>query len=331
MIETVIPVSRDEAVAFLGPGESNLPVIEEHLGVHIASRGGILRISTHGSFEKEQVQILFESMRRLFKKGVILSREDIIKQIDGIRNNKEENTKTGRAGDITMPVIIEGYRGCVRPKTSGQLEFYNSLRINDIVFAIGPAGTGKTFIAVAAAIQALQSGEIDRIIVTRPAIEAGENLGFLPGDLKDKINPYLKPIHDAFYAILTHEECRNYMKNGIIEIAPIAYMRGRTLNNSYAILDEAQNCTTSQMKMFLTRLGVNSKAVITGDITQIDLRSNITSGLVEIRNILHRIKGTAFCYLSSADVVRHSLVQKIINAYKEYEDKQQRNASNNNK
>jgi phosphate starvation-inducible PhoH-like protein len=241
---------------------------------------------------------------------------DILALIDG----SSARTKNTTGTEIISPVIMNGKRDTVRAKTEGQLKLYRAIKRNDVVFAIGPAGTGKTFIAVASALEALQSGSIDRIILTRPAIEAGESLGFLPGDLREKVNPYLRPIYDALYEILPAEKIQYYMKTGAIEIAPIAFMRGRTLNNAFAILDEAQNTTLGQMKMFLTRLGVNSKALITGDITQIDLKKEVPSGLVEIRKFLDNIPGLQFCYLEPKDIIRHELVKRIISAYEHYEN-----------
>ncbi len=328
MIDFVIPISRDESVLMLGEGEKNLLLIEKYLDIKATSRGGILRITAPNTIQKKKIISLFENLKKISLKGFVLTEENIIEEIKIIDTNKVSNPNKKDSessqelqGNITDPVIINGHRKSIRPQTKGQIAFYNSLKENDITFAIGPAGTGKTFVAVAFALQALISGEVDKIIVTRPAIEAGETLGFLPGDLKEKINPYLRPIYDSLYTIMPHKVINDYMQEGVIEIAPIAFMRGRTLNNAFVILDEAQNSTAGQMKMFLTRLGTNSKAVITGDATQIDLQHNITSGLVEIQKVLKKVSGISFCYFDSGDVVRHSLVQKIINAYDKYEKK----------
>ena len=201
------------------------------------------------------------------------------------------------------------------PKSIGQLRYINSIKHNDIVFGIGPAGSGKTYLAVIYAVWQLKNHKIKKIILTRPAVEAGENLGFLPGDLKEKIDPYLRPLYDALYEMLGKENTEKYIEKGIIEIAPLAYMRGRTLEDAFIILDEAQNTTTMQMKMFLTRLGFNSKMVITGDITQIDLRNNVKSGLEQVKNILQDIEEIKFVTMTTSDVCRHPLVQKIIDAY----------------
>ncbi len=217
-------------------------------------------------------------------------------------------------------VYITSKKSAVTPKSLAQKEYIDAIRKHDIVFGIGPAGTGKTYLAMAMAVSALSRGIVSRIILTRPAVEAGESLGFLPGDLAEKVDPYLRPLYDALHDMMRFEKVANLMQKGIIEVAPLAFMRGRTLNDSFIILDEAQNTTSEQMKMFLTRIGFNSKAVITGDITQIDLPSDRTSGLIESKNILQNIEGIKFVFFSKRDVVRHKLVQKIIQAYEELEE-----------
>ncbi len=217
-------------------------------------------------------------------------------------------------------MYITSKKSAVTPKSLAQKEYIDAIRKHDIVFGIGPAGTGKTYLAMAMAVSALSKGIFSRIILTRPAVEAGESLGFLPGDLAEKVDPYLRPLYDALHDMMRFEKAANLMQKGIIEVAPIAFMRGRTLNDSFVILDEAQNTTSEQMKMFLTRIGFNSKAVITGDITQIDLPSDRTSGLIESKNILQNIEGIKFVFFSKRDVVRHKLVQKIIQAYEELEE-----------
>ncbi len=316
-MESIIPITRDEAVLLLGPGEGNLRVIEEELGVKVISRGGVLRVTSSSPAQKRRVEALFDSLRNLAGEGRILSREEVSGLIEQVRERPHREDEPTPQSEF--PVIFSGRREAIRPRTPHQREFYEALRDHDVIFAIGPAGTGKTFLAVAFALQALAAGDIDRIILTRPAIEAGESLGFLPGDMREKIDPYLRPIHDALHTMLTGEKLHYYTKNEMIEIAPLAFMRGRTLSHSYAILDEAQNATVMQMKMFLTRLGLHSKAIVTGDITQIDLAQGVSSGLVEIQRILHKVPGIRFCYFDTTDVIRHTLVREIINAYADYE------------
>jgi phosphate starvation-inducible PhoH-like protein len=223
-------------------------------------------------------------------------------------------------------VFVTSKDQAISPKSRAQKEYIDAIRNNDIVFGIGPAGTGKTYLALAMAVSALSKGLVNRIILTRPAVEAGEALGFLPGDLADKVDPYLRPLYDALHDMMKFEKVSSLLQRGIIEVAPIAFMRGRTLNDSFVILDEAQNTTSEQMKMFLTRIGFSSKAVITGDITQIDLPSNKPSGLIETKNILGNIQGIRFAFFSKADVVRHKLVRDIIRAYEELEIEKQRSA-----
>jgi phosphate starvation-inducible PhoH-like protein len=234
------------------------------------------------------------------------------------RNEQNAGPWPEGAAPNSRPVIIYTKNAAIKPKTDGQLEFYNATQRNDIVFVIGPAGTGKTYLAVAIAVAHLRDRQMDRIVLARPAVEAGESLGFLPGDLKEKVDPYLRPLYDALYDMIPADKLRRYIETQIIEIVPLAYMRGRTLNNAFVILDEAQNTTPGQMKMFLTRLGVNAKAIVTGDITQIDLPSAAQSGRVQIREILQGIEGISFVYLSDHDVVRHKLVRDIIKAYDNY-------------
>ena len=224
-------------------------------------------------------------------------------------------------------VYLTSKKSAVTPKSLAQKEYVDAIRKNDIVFGIGPAGTGKTYLAMAMAVSTLSRGIVSRIILTRPAVEAGESLGFLPGDLAEKVDPYLRPLYDALHDMMRFEKVSSLIQKGIIEVAPIAFMRGRTLNDSFVILDEAQNTTSEQMKMFLTRIGFNSKAVITGDITQIDLPSDRTSGLIESKNILQNIDGIKFVFFSKRDVVRHKLVQKIIQAYEELEATRNENNS----
>ncbi|MFY9612403.1 MAG: PhoH family protein, partial [Tissierellaceae bacterium] len=246
-----------------------------------------------------------------------LDRHELRYAIDLIVEGKDSQIK-----DLLNEIICITSTGkSIKPKTLGQKRYVDAIKKNDIVFGIGPAGTGKTYLAVAMAAQAFKNKEVNRIILTRPAVEAGESLGFLPGDLQEKVDPYLRPMYDALFDILGYENYLRYMDKGLIEVAPLAYMRGRTLDSAYVILDEAQNTTNEQMKMFLTRLGYGSKAIVTGDITQIDLPRGKESGLKTITRVLDNIKGIDLIYLSKYDIVRHPLVQRIIDAYERYESK----------
>ncbi len=244
-----------------------------------------------------------------------------VEDVKTLLNFSEVENQTLQKNGEDLPVILYTHKGAVVAKTNGQKKYFKAVKENDIVFAIGPAGTGKTYQAVASAVSALKDGLVSKIVITRPAVEAGERLGFLPGDLKEKVDPYLTPLYDALGDMLTPEKRRTYIEQRIIEIAPLAYMRGRTLHNSFMILDEAQNATSTQMKMFLTRLGVTSRAIITGDITQIDLPKNESSGLIDAHNKLKSIKGITFVEFDSSDVVRHKLVREIIEAYANGEKK----------
>lgn len=255
----------------------------------------------------------------LNKRQGYISKEDIdliIHLISGDDKNQNTHSYNGDKSEI----ILVNKNDFVKPKTPTQLEYFNAIQENEIVFAIGPAGTGKTYLAVAFAISALNNKQVTKVVLARPAVEAGESLGFLPGDLSEKIDPYLKPLLDALEDMLPYEKLQNYLEKNIIEIVPLAYMRGRTLNNSFVILDEAQNATTMQMKMFLTRLGPNSKAIINGDVTQIDLPKKENSGLIQVEKILQGIDGVSFVYFNKSDVVRHRLVKEIINAYEKFND-----------
>jgi len=259
--------------------------------------------------------VVNEMMLSINKKGFV-EPEEIRTYLESIANG-EPVVMNGNGDD---PVVLYTHKGTVHARTGGQVKYFEVVKESDIVFAIGPAGTGKTYQAVAMAVSALKSKAVDRIIITRPAVEAGERLGFLPGDLKEKVDPYLTPLYDALNDMLPYDKLKNYLDQRTIEIAPLAYMRGRTLHNSFIILDEAQNVTPMQMKMFLTRLGVTSKAIITGDITQIDLPPSDKSGLIDAINILKRVKGISFVEFGAQDVVRHDLVKKIITAYSKNEN-----------
>ncbi len=263
----------------------------------------------------ELCSMLVRSLSDFWKHGKVITGVDILTARHAIDTNRQEELK-----DLQRDVLAKTRRGQeIRAKTFRQRQYIEAIRTYDMIFGIGPAGTGKTFLAAIIAIQALLDNQYERLILTRPAVEAGEKLGFLPGDLQQKVNPYLRPLYDALYEIIEPEKMANLMERGIIEVAPLAYMRGRTLNHAFVILDEAQNTTPAQMKMILTRLGMRSRMVITGDITQTDLPTNQPSGLVVAQKILAQVEGIAFCRLSQADVVRHPLVQRIVAAYEESE------------
>lgn len=310
-MEKVIKVhSNDELAVLFGNRDENLQLIEDYFKVRILNRHDGIKIS--GSTEKvKKAYRLIESLFANIRKGIPLERQDILRLI--------KETKSGRgfnhAGLLESNIDVSGKKISIAPKTKGQQGYIDAIQNFDIVFAIGPAGTGKTYLAMAAAVAALKKGQVRRIILTRPAIEAGENLGFLPGDMYEKISPYLRPLYDALYDMMEAERIEKYIEMGIIEVAPLAYMRGRTLNDAFVILDEAQNCTSEQLKMFLTRLGFYSKTVITGDITQSDLPGGKPMGLIQAQEILKDIKGIEFIQLTGADVVRHELVQQIVEAY----------------
>jgi len=305
-----------EAQAVFGRHDEHLRMIEEALPVMIAVQDNELTI-TGPSRAVLQVESLLSQLFTLLRQGIAISARDVTYGLRLILAGQEPNLS-----EIYADVIVTTSRGKqVRPKTRGQRQYVQAMRDQDIVFGIGPAGTGKTYLAMAMAVAALRARRVSRLILTRPAVEAGERLGFLPGDLQDKVDPYLRPLYDALFDILGQETFQRYMERGIIEVAPLAYMRGRTLDDSYIILDEAQNSTPEQMMMFLTRLGFGSRAVVTGDITQIDLPKGKTSGLVEACQILKGVKGIGFVYLTDQDVVRHALVQRIIKAYEDYQKK----------
>tara|TARA_B110000263_G_C15309644_1_gene512347 strand:- start:1551 stop:2459 length:909 start_codon:yes stop_codon:yes gene_type:complete len=299
---------------FAGPSDQNIKFIETKFKSTIVLRGNELLVN--GS--KEEVQILqrlvSDMVNSIIRKDNI-STSDIkilLQSQSGDINNKNDTL-------VNEKIVLHTHKEPVYAKTKGQRKYYKAVLDNDIVFAIGPAGTGKTYQAVACAVSALKNKEVDRIIITCPVVEAGENLGFLPGDLKEKVDPYLTPLYDALNNMLPSDKLKKYMDNKQIEIAPLAYMRGRTLHNSFIILDEAQNSTQMQMKMFLTRIGVTSKTIITGDVTQIDLGTGVMSGLVHAISILKNIKGIEFVYFDENDVVRHQLVKNIIKAYSKEE------------
>jgi phosphate starvation-inducible PhoH-like protein len=291
----------------------NLRVLEENLGVKATSREGWIKLE--GPAEGvERAQQMFHLLESSLRAGTPIREREFSHALNVVKHEGVDALK----GLYAERIPTSTRKPHVTPKTTGQRRYVEAIRNHDICFGIGPAGTGKTYLAMAMAVSHLREGQVARIILTRPAVEAGEALGFLPGDLYEKIEPYLRPLHDALHDMLPAEEIQKQMERGIIEIAPLAYMRGRTLNSAFVILDEAQNSTTEQMFMFLTRLGLNSKAVITGDVTQIDLPANRKSGLVEARQALRDIEGIAFVEFTKRDVVRHQLVQRIIEAYAQH-------------
>ena len=300
----------EQLVNLSGVKDENLEVLEDHFQVEISLRGD--EMSIVGSQQQiEKTKKVIYSLLKLIVSGVSISRRDVI-----YAQKLVEKDKLDQLSELYHIKIARTYNGkLIYPKTLGQKSYYYALKNNDVVFGIGPAGTGKTDLAVGFAVAALKNNEVKKIILTRPAVEAGENLGFLPGDLKEKVDPYLRPLYDALYDILGVEQTEKLMEKGVIEIAPLAYMRGRTLEDAYVILDEAQNTTDNQMKMFLTRLGFRSKMIVTGDISQIDLPRNTTSGLIRALDILEGVKGISFIHLSAMDVVRHPVVQRIIERY----------------
>jgi phosphate starvation-inducible PhoH-like protein len=311
-VKILVP-GHDDMVRLVGARDELLKLIERAFSTQILVRGNEI-ILTGEPAETERVSRLFEELLRLLEQGHVLTQESIGRSIEIIKRND-----AGRPSDVLGDTVVVTHTGkAIRPKTVGQKAYVDLMRQNTIVFGIGPAGSGKTYLAVAMAIRALKAGDVSRIVLTRPAVEAGERLGFLPGDLAAKIDPYLKPLYDALYEMLEPDTMNRYMEQGTIEIAPLAFMRGRTLNDAFIILDEAQNTTPEQMKMFLTRLGFGSRAVITGDVTQVDLPSGARSGLVVIEEILRNITGVAFHHLDASDVVRHKIVQDIVEAYRYY-------------
>ena len=294
-----------------GEHDINLRKIEESLGVVISARGN--QISIFGSEESaKSAKRTIVNLYRLLKKGYVVGSEDVLPAAKLARSKEDaENIEALYEEGIYIP----GKKKLISPRGHAQREYIEAIRNYDIVIGIGPAGTGKTYLAMTMAVLALKRKEVSRIILTRPAVEAGESLGYLPGDMVEKITPYLRPLYDALHNMMDFEAASHYLERGIIEVAPLAFMRGRTLNDSFVILDEAQNTTAPQMKMFLTRLGFDSKAVITGDITQVDLPQESTSGLIHARKVLSEIKGIHLCYFTEKDVVRHPLVQEIVLAY----------------
>jgi phosphate starvation-inducible protein PhoH and related proteins len=310
---TVLQVDNpNEAVMLLGISDANMKLIEEALHVHIITRGEQIQLAGEED-AKEQATFLLHALLKVIRKGINIDQRDVATAIEMTQKGTIEYF-----AELYDEEIARTTKGKpIRAKTIGQREYIQAIRHKDVVFGIGPAGTGKTYLAVVMATQALKNGHVKRIILTRPAVEAGESLGFLPGDLKEKVDPYLRPLYDALNDIYGTEQTQRLIERGTIEIAPLAYMRGRTLDDAFVILDEAQNTTHQQMKMFLTRLGFGSKMVITGDKTQIDLPKNTESGLIVAERTLKYVKSINFQILEQGDVVRHPIVAKIIKAYEE--------------
>ncbi len=315
MAERIIGIDRIEnLISVFGSFDENLRIIEKELGVHITDRDAELHIAG----EEEPVAYAEQALTGLLalaSRGEPITTQNVRYALRLTLDGRAEHIS--RLADDVVCITAKGKP--IKAKTLGQRSYIEAIRNNTVTLAVGPAGTGKTYLAVACAVTAFRAKEVNRIILTRPAVEAGEKLGFLPGDLQNKVDPYLRPLYDALFDMLGPETYQNYLEKGNIEVAPLAYMRGRTLDDSFIILDEAQNTSREQMKMFLTRIGFGSKAVITGDVTQIDLPKDKVSGLKEVQNVLKNIEGIEICRLTGEDVVRHALVQKIIEAYEKYE------------
>lgn len=313
LIEKKIFFEEKDIFAILGWNDENLLLIEKSFRSAINARGNTILVKGP-SEEIAIIEKVLNELAYMVNRNGVISKDDVLSVISLFQHTTESSqpsTSTVQKNNI----ILHTAKEVIKAKTKNQIKYYDSVLNNDIVFAIGPAGTGKTFLAVAMAIAALRRNEVSKIVLSRPAVEAGESLGFLPGDLQEKIDPYIKPLTDALQQMLTPEKYKSMLDKGIIEITPLAYMRGRTLNYSFIILDEAQNATITQMKMFLTRLGAYSKAIVTGDITQIDLQDPKQSGLINAKNVLKNIEGIDFVYFDEKDVVRHKLVADIIKAY----------------
>ena len=320
MIEKTIDIDRmEQAVQLFGSFDENIKELEKEYGVTILSRGTDIKVSGDAEGVYNACKAI-DALLSLVEKGEVINDQRVRYVMDLVRDGSSEQVAK-IAGDV---ICITAKGRPLKPKTLGQKKYVESIRTNTVTLGIGPAGTGKTYLAVAMAVQAFKAHEINRIILTRPAVEAGEKLGFLPGDLQNKVDPYLRPLYDALFDMLGAETFQKYQEKGNVEVAPLAYMRGRSLDDSFIILDEAQNTTPEQMKMFLTRLGFNSKAVITGDITQIDLPDSKKSGLIEAQRVLREVEDIAIVTFTEKDVVRHKIVQDIIKAYERYYNKNKR-------
>jgi phosphate starvation-inducible PhoH-like protein len=322
IIEKRISLTGVDLINFSGINDENLNLIKDNFDSTIVFRGDTIYLKGEES-EIETIGKLFNELIFLQKRhGGIYPRD--VKLVMELIDSGEDKTdklkeKLGFSQNEIKDVILFKKNDFIKPRTPNQLEYLKKVRDNDIVFAIGPAGTGKTYLAVAFALAALKNKEVSRIVLTRPAVEAGESLGFLPGNLSEKVDPYLRPLYDALEEMIPFEKLETYIEKKVVEVIPLAYMRGRTINNAFVILDEAQNSTSLQMKMFLTRLGPSSKAIVTGDVTQIDLPKRDQSGLVQIQEILKNVEDISFLYFEKADVVRHKLVKDIINAYEKFQ------------
>ena len=299
-----------DSLSFIGPKDENIRLIEQSFKSKIVVRGDEI-IVDGAKKEVEVINLLINDMIITINNKGFVEKDDV----ELLINLSKSGESASEFIDGDSPIILHTHKGTICAKTRGQKQYFKAIKNNDIVFAIGPAGTGKTYQAVASAVDALKNKSVEKIIITRPAVEAGERLGFLPGDLKNKVDPYLTPLFDALSDMIPKDKLKVYLDSSVIEVAPLAYMRGRTLHNSFIILDEAQNATKTQMKMFLTRLGVTSKSIITGDVTQIDLPPREVSGLIDAMKVLKKIKGISFVNFDENDVVRHKLVKDIIKAY----------------
>ena len=317
MTEQFISIERmEEAVSLFGAFDENIRIIEHEMGVTVVSRDSALKVCGEDPEQVMYALKAIEGLMGLATRGEAINEQNVRYIIQLVRAGNESQIHQ-LAGDV---ICVTAKGKPIKAKTLGQKKYVEAIKKNVITLGIGPAGTGKTYLAVAAAVAAFRAKEINRIILTRPAVEAGERLGFLPGDLQSKVDPYLRPLYDALFDMLGAETYQKYLERGNIEVAPLAYMRGRTLDDSFIILDEAQNTSREQMKMFLTRLGFGSKIVITGDATQIDLPAGQTSGLKEAMRVLRNVEGIGICELTNADVVRHVMVQRIVEAYEKYEN-----------
>ena len=318
--EMIITVQTDDVASVFGQFDGNVKKIEKEFGVRIVNREGAIKIVGERR-NAEAAASVIEHIKASLEKNEEITEQSLGYIVEAVKEKTADEGEIDALHDDLICLTVNGRP--LRPKTVGQKKYVDMIRKDTIVFGIGPAGTGKTYLAMAMAITAFKNNEVNRIILTRPAIEAGEKLGFLPGDLQQKVDPYLRPLYDALYEIMGAEQFAKNMEKGLIEVAPLAYMRGRTLDNAFIVLDEAHNTTPEQMKMFLTRIGYGSKAVVTGDLTQVDLGEGKRSGLTDAANILKNIEGIGIMTLTNKDVVRHPLVQKIINAYEKADERKQ--------